>query len=445
MKRRDFLAGSAGVLGSALPISNLVAATPCPPPSIAVSGGTSVATNCGSTAKDAESDWLTRSTGAGVVWAHDFRNQAELDNFVSPVGESSRMPVRVADGPTGYSIKFTNTPGPLASAPSLITGRHWKRPFSPLNAQDNGLSTPDPAANGSLTRRTWGRRDPAETATHNHWGYGYYGHPDYQRTYSSFTPPGTATPLTGVWDGHQYFIQFRVKISGSRWNNANDDGVKLWWLGDCGGDSVWHQLIAYSTNRKASNYGSEAYFNSTETLRHSSLFGYNHIPEQGQSKLLLPGSEWASTCDAPGSGSTNKALGDCWEWPADKWVTFTCRVKLGRHNQYPKTYSSFFTDAAYIASAPYKDTELEIWVKEDGWASEKLLLRKNDIVMVMGQRNNAGDFGVFEKVLPGYQFFAPTLYSNAVFGGEVMPAVEYSMQMTQVIFSTEAIPFPTSV
>src|SRR5690606_37755614 len=78
MKRRTFLAGSAGLglAGGLYPILGRSQATPCPPSPLSVSGGTSVASACN--AGDAEADWLTRSTGQGVVWAHDFRDPDEV-------------------------------------------------------------------------------------------------------------------------------------------------------------------------------------------------------------------------------------------------------------------------------------------------------------------------------------------------------------------------------
>ena len=46
-----------------------------------MAGGTSVTTACVVEEAGEESDWIARSVAPGVVWYHDFRNQAEIDQF----------------------------------------------------------------------------------------------------------------------------------------------------------------------------------------------------------------------------------------------------------------------------------------------------------------------------------------------------------------------------
>jgi hypothetical protein len=64
----------------------------------------------------AESDWVARSQGAGVVWAHDFRNAAEVSNFLN--ASAATYYTRVADGPTGYCL---NVEVPTAGNYSVVT------------------------------------------------------------------------------------------------------------------------------------------------------------------------------------------------------------------------------------------------------------------------------------------------------------------------------------
>ena len=83
MKRRDFLITSAGLTGSMLPVLTL--GRPCPPATLSVDGGSTATTAC--VQGDAEADWLLRSgqdagnPQPGVVWFHDFRSDAEVNNF----------------------------------------------------------------------------------------------------------------------------------------------------------------------------------------------------------------------------------------------------------------------------------------------------------------------------------------------------------------------------
>lgn len=72
MKRRDFLVSSAGLAAGTLPLIGKSAATPCPPGTVAVAGGTTAQTAC--SANVGAADWPTRSSGPGVVAAYDFSN-----------------------------------------------------------------------------------------------------------------------------------------------------------------------------------------------------------------------------------------------------------------------------------------------------------------------------------------------------------------------------------
>src|SRR5512141_945878 len=79
MKRRQFLASSATLAGALVPVLGRAQSTPCPPPSVSVGGGSSATAACGNTVGSA--DWVTRSTGPGVIWAHDFSDPREVDQF----------------------------------------------------------------------------------------------------------------------------------------------------------------------------------------------------------------------------------------------------------------------------------------------------------------------------------------------------------------------------
>jgi len=84
MKRRDFIKTTFGLGGALVPVlAN--AGKPCPPSTTRVSGGTDTRSVCGAPI-DQEADWLARSRGPGVVWAHDFRSDAEVNNFVKSPG-----------------------------------------------------------------------------------------------------------------------------------------------------------------------------------------------------------------------------------------------------------------------------------------------------------------------------------------------------------------------
>ena len=138
MKRRDFLLGTAGALGSSVPILAGASVRPCPPSPCCVSqGGTQLTANCSSLTP--EQDWLARSTGAGVVWVHDFRSYSEIALFSDPASITNDSGVRLKNGrnqdpdradpntyetPSGYHNTFLLLPGetPKSGWPNTLPG-----------------------------------------------------------------------------------------------------------------------------------------------------------------------------------------------------------------------------------------------------------------------------------------------------------------------------------
>lgn len=120
MKRRDFLTSSAGLglAGAIFPILGRAQGRPCPPSPLSVSGGSTAVSSCNPA--DAEADWIARSNGPGVVWAHDFRYAQEVDLFryqggignVPDIGKSDGSCRRVtSDGITGGACLEIEIPG----------------------------------------------------------------------------------------------------------------------------------------------------------------------------------------------------------------------------------------------------------------------------------------------------------------------------------------------
>jgi hypothetical protein len=101
-----------------------------------------------------------------------------------------------------------------------------------------------------------------------------------------------------------------------------------------------------------------------------------------------------------------------------------------------------------MASAPYRDSEVTAQVHVEG---DPIVYRtvydKRDLVWVFGDYGTdgvyGGTFGTNGFPLPGFNQFAPTSYANLYYG---TPAVAdgYSVKFTQIIFSTQPIPVPTS-
>ncbi len=204
MKRREILIASAGMIGAAMP--GLLRSQPCTPSSLTLQGGQTVDSPCG---MGAEADWMLRSTGPGVVWTHDFRNDAEVNNFRwdggigdDPNGvQTSNIFRQTGDGIAGTQgacIQITTAPG--TQGPGI-----WWRPLSPLTGSGNGRGFDDPGANGSIAPESFAPNANYGGSTTNAWGSrGLYG-------------PG---PGSG-FDGTECYLQMRTKISSSRYDPSN--------------------------------------------------------------------------------------------------------------------------------------------------------------------------------------------------------------------------------
>lgn len=109
MKRRDFLAASAGLAGAAIPAWARAEAAPCPPPSLSVSGGQSVTAEC-----------VAADTGGGPLW---FQNQKAgtwqaIAGPSTPVGTGGTL---LAVQPTG-SAAVSNPGNGFSSLTTAWTG-----------------------------------------------------------------------------------------------------------------------------------------------------------------------------------------------------------------------------------------------------------------------------------------------------------------------------------
>lgn len=123
MKRRDLLLFAA--TGSSYALSRRVlAATPCPPPSVSIAGGTSVTTTCPGSSSSALSDWTARSTAPGVVQAVRFNSAANVTNWTHPDGNQSLVVQNPTDGIIGDGCLQINQPA------SLSNGGQWRIPLN---------------------------------------------------------------------------------------------------------------------------------------------------------------------------------------------------------------------------------------------------------------------------------------------------------------------------
>jgi hypothetical protein len=253
MKRREFLIASAGLAG-ALPTVALGQASPCPPPQLRVTGGTSATSVC--PAGNAEQDWQSRISGSGVVWFHDFRSDAEVNNFrwtsgfsggndPNGVGHARATDLRriTTDGVTGGGCLEIVRRAGSSECPS-----HWWRPLSPVTAPGNGKVANDPAASGALTTQPYTPTSGGSQIT-NWGGRGIYGHSSYGGNGQGF-------------DGNEFYLQMRVKMDPNRVAGGNSSNTvgKLLYLSHTYRSLTSQELVTYSYGYGGNQGSGKNYF-----------------------------------------------------------------------------------------------------------------------------------------------------------------------------------------
>lgn len=459
MKRRDFLTASAGLAATgAFQQVAWAQSPPCPPPALNVAGGSSTEQTCGAGAPaDAEADWLTRRTGPGVVWAHDFRYPEELGAFLTRGDPKyyTRTPTIEKDGPTGYCLQYLNPAG--ASTESY----QWGRIMSPVHAHENGLPYDDPASSGQLIRRHW----TYGSRLQDRWGYGFYGHQAYHAAFPNWGPPEYPVTGTNAWDGSEFYLQFRVKMSASRFSSAQRDAdgqaTKIMFIDTNvpGTNGLHNQQLIMNTLNAETGYPPPHEKRYYRTARMNWATNQGNAPDAGYQDMIFsstqgrddapetvnPGGEWASTCKfgSDSSGYYTAQADACWEWPVDKWVTVHVYLKPGRHNQLPAPTN----DYRWMQSAPYRETEMAVQVHVEGDAPVyRTIYRKSDLVWIYGDLyaddHLGGSFGKVGQCLPGFNRIMPTAFANLSYGTPAV-AETYWHRFTQIILSRRPIPCPT--
>lgn len=380
----------------------------------------------------AEEDWIARSTGPGVLWAHDFRHDEEFHNFhrgnarpyerlrtapqpmplhatlvPTSFGESRaiRSSARgthlvkgvpaAARGATQvwYVADITKIPEPWDGPYILLVSTHeyvevqsrdvakgtitvkrgatrqgstraraagttigsgpqgrWIRPTAALPAGTNGKPTDDIGITNGSARKT-------NRAFTSHWTFreGYFGHRSYwdpahgPALYKDWKP-NTAThneTRYDAWEGDEFYLQFRAKISGSRFKAPS---AKMIYIQCCSGSG--NQQYFWGVGPKGRRtavpggwpHGEHGNFFRSYTCwgdgraQLGSAISYPQgIGATTYSKHWLDGEEigWQQNPDvfpdarykSPGYTSENVRG---WHFPADKWVTYLVHMKYGR-------------------------------------------------------------------------------------------------------------------
>lgn len=432
MKRRVFLArASAGLLGAST--SRWIGATPCPPPTLSLNGGTPVNNPCTNVTQAA--DWLARSTGPGVVWAHNFQYASEVSQFresnnygIDPSGNYATAVTWVSnDGFAGGGCVQ------IAVPTGGTTSDSWWRPFSALSAGQpgssggvgNGLPNDDPAANGTLSVN---RYDSSSPAANYNWQRGYYANAATQSQFPYWPQPGD----TGVYDGTDFYIQFRCKIQSTRWSAGNPSG-KLLFI-DVTGLTGTQEVLCRSVMNPDPITGYTWGGGTQPWLMYTSQGNEPNSILMANGQGSYSG-EWengpyASTCTV----GNQAASGACWNFPSDQWFTVLIHVVPGQDND--AYYGA--NPSAPLSSWPYHDHGIEVWVANLGQTTYQQIYSNLSLAWdyySSPQSSGNGPNGQYHP--PAFNSLSPSAYMNGV-----NSAVGWYQRYTQIIFSKSFIPCP---
>lgn len=387
MKRREFLAASAGVAGSLVPLIGGAQVKPCPPPSVSVQGGQSATTAC--VVGNAEADWQSRISGSGVVWFHDFRSDAEVNAFRwTPAYNSGNDPLAkgsanakltrriTTDGITGACLEIVRPAG-------SSDGSVWWRPFAPIVGSGNGRGQNDPAAGGTVPVRSYAATDGGSQISA--WSQGaYYG-----------------TSGSGPFDGPEYYFQCRVKMDPARIQGANAsiDVGKLFYFTRTDRSATDQEIVVFSGHP----IGGKNYFSMYRSVGPPLDADAPGVSARGNQPGNAMGTVGNKQCRFDNDGGR---LANCWYWPVNEWATVMWHIKNG--------------------TSGGNNTLIEAWAARQGEKQFTKIWYQPDADLP------------FDPDFPqGHNALIASIYHN----GENMP-VQFYHRYCQMIFSKQPIACP---
>jgi hypothetical protein len=313
---------------------------------------------------------------------------------------------------------------------------HWVRVFSALTGDSNGIGIDDVnASRGPIRSRV--RGNPRYVPHSSIFGYGWYGRPEYQAQFAKWNPsqhgryPIDEIERSNLWDGDEFYIQFRLKIDPRYWelntvdprSESTDFSRKIWMLQ--AEMTVPQQITAVisPSNRYLIPSTRPSPFYMAGYSFGGGLAGRLLTTRLDGGGSFQPGSRWSSTA-VPGS---NRPAGSAWEYVPGEWVTFLLRVKPG-------------LDWVEGREAAARNTVVEVKMARPGESQYTTLFSMPDQAIVFG--SSGPQEHAWRTALPGYNAFVPTGYLNIELGN-VPPKAAYYVRWAQIIFSKEPVPAPS--
>lgn len=380
----------------------------------------------------AMADWVTRSTGPGVIWAHRFESPSTWDRWVH--GDQS-----------GLSLSRIPNDGILGDGclqhrctPTILPDGGFARPLKPCNG--NGGNIPHDINNAGLYHDGTTVVDSAgaENVYVNGRG-GFFGHSSYHLN-PAWDNTTLHPPPYRAYIGTDYYVQFRFKPSFNRFTAGETDG-KIAMAHLTYSSTPRSEIVVYART----NFGTK-WFNAYTGAggRHDLGAGY---PSNPDGTSIQPGGVKEATC-LYGIGEAAGDPANCWCWTPGEWHTVLMHIVPGTID--PVEYGN---------TLAHRNTGLEVWIATQsrintlGTNAYQLVQRKMDYALFQDPQPYSVGFepdkyGSSPQTVNGYgqPYGGAIIALNAFNGGEFLrPSVQpegWDQRYDQPIASTQFIPCP---
>lgn len=296
----------------------------------------------------AAADWATRTSAAGVLWAHRFQSATDVtrwqtaDPMTGQTFESGRG-VIAGDGCLRQTVLQRASPG----GGSAIA---WRRPLQP---QPGDINQPGvPVGSGASCLSLWN-----SAIMHG------IMHPDYNGV------PVGSPARTGVMLGSDLYLQFRVRYSPGHFASGMPYAKMMYVT--CNYQDPSQEYVLRSTSYIGSNLALPTMYTSWEQMFNSGL----EDPQSNGPGFGLKEPGYSATCAADNPAG-------CWVWPENEWVTVQLHLKPG-HQYGSTTLSSPANDGS-------RDTQIEMYVARPGETSYTRIFQKLNYVWAFDDGSQNG-------------------------------------------------------
>lgn len=392
----------------------------------------------------AQQDWINRSTGPGVIWAHRFNDPSVIQRFTG-----ASTPAIYADLQT--HLRWNSTDGIIGDGclemfwPQNSTPQYgWGRPLFPIQASGLGPADINNAGlpvlssaqyeTGSLSSNN-GKLFPDMFV--NFQGGGYFVHPDYLIAANQPWAKPAGVPQPQILQGGDFWLQYRVKFSASRFSSLEATGKYLnliGWHSNVSQEFVWQAVADFNGGwvKVYTNQGNSPASGSTDGSNGSL---YDPQNQSGSAVFIEPGGR--SACLVGDGGRVglvaNGGVEDCYCHHPDEWLTVMLHIIPG--HQIVDTSSTWYTGTGNNGS---RDTGLEMFAARPGQTEWTRVISKKNFIFLYG-----GDYIQGVNAQPyGWSWANFTPFNGGASPVPVQSPTGYYHRFDQIICSTQPIPLP---